>query len=58
MPVEIEVHIVPHFKAQVNNKVEWWGWECAGTFSEIANAKGTLNSIWFEIIWKTSMQDY
>ena len=32
MPIEIEVHTVPHFKAQVNGKEEWWGHEHAGTF--------------------------
>ena len=32
MPVEVEVHTVPHFKAPVNAKVELWGLECGGTF--------------------------
>ena len=34
MPIEIEVHTVPHFKARVNCKVEWWGQEHAGTFMQ------------------------
>ena len=32
MPVEVEVHTVPHFKASVIIKVELWGLECGGTF--------------------------
>ena len=32
MPVEVEVHTVPHFEAPVNAKVELWGLECGGTF--------------------------
>ena len=32
MPVEVEVHTVPHFKAPFNAKVELWGLECGGTF--------------------------
>ena len=33
MPIEIQVHAVPHlFKALVKDKVEWWGQEHAGTF--------------------------
>ena len=33
MPVEIEVHTVPHFKAPVNAKVELWRLACGGTFT-------------------------
>ena len=32
MPVEVEVHTVPHFKAPVNAKVELWKLQCDGTF--------------------------
>ena len=32
VPVEVEVHTVPHFKAPVNAKVELWRLECGGTF--------------------------
>ena len=32
MPVEVELHTVPHFKAPVNAKVELRGLECGGTF--------------------------
>ena len=31
MPVGVEAHTVPHFKAPVNAKVELWGIECGGT---------------------------
>ena len=33
MPVEVEAHTVPHFKAPINAKVELWGLECGGIFS-------------------------
>ena len=33
MPVEVEVHTVPHFKAPVNAKVELWRLACGGTFT-------------------------
>ena len=33
MPIEIEVHTVPHFKAPVNVKVELRGLECSGPFT-------------------------
>ena len=33
MPVKVEVHIVPHFKAPVNAKVELWRLACGGTFT-------------------------
>ena len=33
VPVEIEVHTVPHFKASVNAKVELWRLACGGTFT-------------------------
>ena len=33
MPVDVEAHTVPHFKAPVNAKVELWGLECDGTFT-------------------------
>ena len=33
MPVEIEVHTVPQFKAPVNAKEELLGLECGGTFA-------------------------
>ena len=33
MPVEIEVHTLPHFKAPVNSKVEPWGLDGAGIFT-------------------------
>ena len=32
VPVEVEVDTVPHFKAQVNYQMGYWGQECAGTF--------------------------
>ena len=32
MPVKVEVHTVPHFKAPINAKVERWGLEGANTF--------------------------
>ena len=32
MPVEVEVHTVPHFKATINAKVEPEGLECDGIF--------------------------
>ena len=33
MPVEVEVHTVPHFKAPINGKIDLWGPECGGTFT-------------------------
>ena len=33
MPIEVEVYTVPHFKAQVNGKVEPWWLKCASSFS-------------------------
>ena len=32
MPVEVEVHTVPHFKVPINGKIDLWGPECGGTF--------------------------
>ena len=32
VPVEIEAHTVPHFKAPVNGKIDLWEPECGGTF--------------------------
>ena len=32
MLFEVEVYTVPHFKALVNAKVEFWGLEWGGTF--------------------------
>ena len=32
VPIEIEVNIVPHFKATINAKVEPEGLECDGIF--------------------------
>ena len=33
MPVEVEVHTVPHFKAPVNGRVGLWWLEYDGNFS-------------------------
>ena len=33
MPVEVDVHTVPNFKARINGKVDLWGPECGGTFT-------------------------
>ena len=33
MPVQVELHTVPHFKAPVNAKLELWGLEYGGTFA-------------------------
>ena len=32
MPVEIEVHTVPQFKAPINGEIDLLGPECGGTF--------------------------
>ena len=32
VPVDVEVHTLPHFKAPINGKVDLWGPECGGTF--------------------------
>ena len=44
MPVEVEVHTVPHFKAPVNGKVEPRGLEHGGIFifSNARSKKGHL----------------
>ena len=33
VPIEVEVHTVPHFKAPVNAKVGPGGLKCGGTFT-------------------------
>ena len=33
VPVEVEVHAVPHLKAPVNAKVQLWRLACGGTFT-------------------------
>ena len=32
MPVEVEAHTVPHFKASINGEIHHWGPESVGTF--------------------------
>ena len=32
MPVVVEAHTVPHFKAPTYGKIDLWGPECGGTF--------------------------
>ena len=51
MPIEIEAHTVPHFKAPVNGKVERWGQEHAGTFTQqngIVNLRGLVHKMGFD----------
>ena len=32
MPVEVEAHTEPHFKAPINGKIDYWWPEFGGTF--------------------------
>ena len=51
VPIEIEAHTGPHFKAPVTCKVEGWGQEHAGTFTyynSIVKLGGLVNKMGFD----------